>query len=170
MSARCERSQLGIDAALVGAVDIDVRYDHGKEHDDATNESADKAYSESDHAAILQRCTLHGQPGTKRCRQMRMSMGHEASKGTTGMSEIKKAGDAIKDVKRVRARFGSAADRLLQANAALDAAATKTEATAAECEAEEKEITALLTELGSNFGPDDTAEVAPVKAKSFFAK
>jgi hypothetical protein len=100
--------------------------------------------------------------------QMRMTMGHEAAKGTEPMSEIKKAGDAIKDVKRVRARFGSAADRLSQANAALDAAATKTEATAAACEAEEKEITALLGELGSNFGPEDAAEVAPKKGRFNF--
>jgi DNA repair ATPase RecN len=94
----------------------------------------------------------------------RLSLGHGAptTEASTSMSEIKRAGDAIKRVKAARSRMGSAADRLLSAHAALDAAAGKVEAEADRTDADEKEITALLAELGSNFPPDE-AEVAPKK-------
>lgn len=97
---------------------------------------------------------------------MRMALGH-SPKSEASMSEIKKAGDALKDVKRLRARFGAGADRLIGKIASLDAAAAKVEATADSVDTEEKEITALLTELGSNF-PEDEA-VAPAK-KGIFGK
>jgi peptidoglycan hydrolase CwlO-like protein len=79
------------------------------------------------------------------------------------MSEVKRAGDALKDVKRIRGRIGAAGDRLMDKIASLDAAASKIEQHADQCETEEKELTALLAEVGSNF-PDDE-EAAPPKKK-----
>lgn len=84
------------------------------------------------------------------------------------MSEVKTAADALRDVKRLRARFGSAGGKLQQKIGALDAAATKVEATAEQLDAEEKELTALLSEMGSNF-PDE-GEVAPEPKKGLFGK
>jgi hypothetical protein len=85
------------------------------------------------------------------------------------MSEIKRAGDAVKDIKRLKARFGAVAEKAATATALADASATKAEAAVSALETESKEFDALLTELGSNFGPVEP-EVAPAKPKGLFGK
>lgn len=92
---------------------------------------------------------------------MKLALGH-TEKGKEAMSEVKDASAVVRDVKRLRARFGSSTGRLQEKISALDAAASKLEATADELDKDEKELTALLSDLGSNFGPE-LDEVAPKK-------
>jgi seryl-tRNA synthetase len=97
---------------------------------------------------------------------MRLSLGQTATAEGNDMSEVKRASDALKDVKRIRGRIGAAGDRLVEKIGALDAAASKVEKHADQCETEEKELTALLSEIGSNF--PDLEEDAPPKKKGLF--
>ena len=96
---------------------------------------------------------------------MKLNLGND---GKPAMADNKLA-NAVRDLKRVKASMAGVKDKVATSVAIADAAVSKIGAASDALDAEAKEAEALLSELGSNFGPElDELEVAPKPKKGIW--
>lgn len=80
-----------------------------------------------------------------------------------------KLANAVRDLKRAKGAMAAVKDKTATTVAQVDAAVHKMNSANDALSNEAKEAEALLSELGSNFGPElDELEVAPAKKKGVF--